>query len=238
MTTITENSTVGEVASSFPTSIPLFQQAGIDFCCGGNKTLADVCRDKGLSVEGLIAGVAQAQQPAENTGNRDWSSATLSELIDHILAKHHAYLRNEWPRLSSMLAKVIEAHGKNHGESLQPLGRFYSGLRRELEEHMWKEENILFPLIRQMEQAVNRSSGVMPGMPVGGPIQMMEHEHESAGNALREMRKATEDYRLPDDACATYKALFDGLKAMEADLHQHIHLENNILFPRSLALGE
>ena len=95
MTTITENSTVGEVASSFPASIPVFQQFGIDFCCGGNKTLADVCRDKGLSVDGLIAGVALAQQPAASTGNREWSSATLSELIDHILAKHHAYLRSE-----------------------------------------------------------------------------------------------------------------------------------------------
>jgi regulator of cell morphogenesis and NO signaling len=236
MTTITENSTVGEVASSFPTSIPLFQQAGIDFCCGGNKKLAEVCRDKGLSLEALIAGVAQSQLPAESAGNRDWSSATLSDLIDHILAKHHAYLYNEMPRLAATLSKVTQVHGKNHGESLQSLGRYYSGLMRELEQHMAKEENILFPLIRQLEQAGSRSSGVRPGMPVGGPIHMMEYEHEAAGNALREMRKATDDYRLPDDACATYRALFDGLKAMEADLHQHIHLENNILFPRALEL--
>lgn len=237
MTTITENTTVGEVASSFPKSIPLFQQAGIDFCCGGNKTLRDVCREKGLAVESFIAGVAQAHQSADNTADRDWSSATLSELLDHILAKHHAYLWNEMPKISTMLAKVIEVHGKNHSESLQPLGRFYSGLRRELEEHMWKEENILFPLIRQMEQA-SQSSRAMPGMPVGGPIHMMEYEHESAGNALRQMRKVTDEYRLPEDACATYRALFDGLKEMEADLHQHIHLENNILFPRALELGK
>ena len=235
MTSITENSTVGEVASSFPASIPVFQHAGIDFCCGGNKTLGDVCKDKGLSVESLIAGVAQAQQPAESTGEKDWSAVSLAELIDHILAKHHAYLRTEMPRLAGMLAKVIQVHGKNHGESLNPLGRTYAGLHRELEEHMWKEENILFPLIRQMEQ-VSKQSGVMPGMPVGGPIHMMEYEHESAGNALREMRRLTEDYRVPDDGCITYKALFDGLKAMEADLHQHIHLENNILFPRALEL--
>jgi regulator of cell morphogenesis and NO signaling len=237
MITITDQTTVGEVAGSVPASVRVFQQFGIDFCCGGGKSLAEVCTDKGVPLEQVLAGVRNAQQTPVSAATRDWNSATLAELIDHILAKHHAFLRSEFPRLGTMLAKVIEVHGQKHPESLQPLGRLYSGLRRELEEHMWKEENILFPLIKQLEEAHRTPGAILPGMPVGGPIDVMEMEHESAGNALRKMREVTSQYQAPSDGCATYRALFDGFREFEADLHEHIHLENNILFPRALELG-
>ena len=132
-----------------------------------------------------------------------------------------------------MLAKVIAVHGDRHPDSLRPLSPIYRGLKNELEEHMWKEENVLFPLIRQMEQA-KIAGRTMPRMPVSGPIQMMEMEHESAGNALRQLRRITSDFQPPEDACNTYRALLDGLKTLESDLHEHIHLENNILFPKAV----
>ncbi len=237
MIAITDNTTVGEVAGSVPASVRVFQQFGIDFCCGGGKTLAEACSDKGVPLDQLLAGVTSAQQSPATSATKDWSSAKLENLIDHILAKHHAFLRAEFPRLGAMLAKVIEVHGQKHPESLLPLGRLYSGLRKELEEHMWKEENILFPLIRQLEQAEKTPGAMRPGMPVGGPIDVMQMEHESAGEALRKMREVSSGFQAPADGCATYRALFDGFREFEADLHEHIHLENNILFPRALELG-
>jgi regulator of cell morphogenesis and NO signaling len=166
--TITEQTTVGEVASAVPASVRVFQQFGIDFCCGGGKTLAQACTEKGVALDGVLAGVANAQIPNESAQTRDWSSSTLTALIDYILKTHHEYLYAEFPRLGAMLAKVIHVHGDKHPESLYPLGKVYDGLRRELEEHMSKEENVLFPLIKQMEQARAGSGGSFPGMPVGG----------------------------------------------------------------------
>lgn len=237
MIAITENTKVGELASSVPASVRVFQQYGIDFCCGGGKTLAEACGEKGIPVEGVLAGVETAQRDPDASVEKDWNSATLAQLIDHILEKHHAFLKAEFPRLGVLLAKVIEAHGANHPESLRPLGRLYAGLRQELEQHMGKEENILFPLIQQLEQAHANGGQRIPAMPVDGPINVMEMEHESAGEALRQMRQVTSDYQVPADGCSTYRALLDGLRDMEADLHEHIHLENNILFPRALELG-
>ena len=236
MIAITDKTTVSEVARAFPGSVRVFQQYGIDFCCGGAKQLGEACREKGVPLEGFLAGVENALS-AEVPDTSDWSTATLSQLIDHILAKHHAYLRAEFPRLAGMLAKVIAVHGERHPELRHPLGDLYAGLQRELEGHMWKEENVLFPLIKRMEQGQGAGEERTQGMPVGGPIRMMEMEHESAGNALRQMRQVTSNYQAPEDACNTYRALFDGLNTLEADLHQHIHLENNILFPRAIELG-
>lgn len=235
MTAVSEQTTVGEVASTVPASVRVFQEFGIDFCCGGGKTLIEACREKGVSVEQVLAAVQKAEQRPHAQADADWKSESLTRLIDHILEKHHAYLHTELPRLGNMVARVIEVHGPQHADSLHPLGNIYAQLRRELEEHMWKEENILFPLIKRMEAAYDGASD-RPLMPVDGPIRMMEIEHEAAGNALQEMRQVTAGYQAPEDACNTYRALFHGLQELEADLHQHIHLENNILFPRALEL--
>ena len=235
MITITGQTTVSELARAVPASTRVFQQYGIDFCCGGAKTLAEASRAKGIALEGLLEQLENAERLPDGERAHDWNAATAASLIDHILDKHHAYLRSELPRLAGMLAKVIEVHGDRHPDSLRPLGPIYAGLKTELEEHMWKEENILFPLIRQMEQAKS-VGGTMPRMPVGGPIQVMETEHESAGNALRQLRQISSDYQPPEDACNTYRALLDGLKTLESDLHEHIHLENNLLFPKALEL--
>ncbi len=143
------------------------------------------------------------------------------------------------PRLAQMLAKVIEKHGEKHPESLPALDETYTGLRKELTDHMWKEENVLFPLVKELERAQSSGSGAGPQrMPVSTPIMVMEQEHEAAAAALREMRRLTGDYTPQEDACNTYRALLDGLQKFEADTHQHIHLENNILFPKAIELQE
>ena len=235
MITISGETTVSELARAIPAATRVFEQHGIDFCCGGGKTLDEISRAKGIALDAFLRELEAAERGRSSGPDRDWNSVTAGELIDHILDKHHAYLRAELPRLETMLTKVIAVHGERHPESLRPLAPIYRGLKTELEQHMWKEEGILFPLIKQMEQA--RANGELPPrLPVGGPIQVMEMEHEAAGSALRQLRQITSDYRPPEDACNTYRALLDGLKTMESDLHQHIHLENNILFPKALEL--
>jgi len=240
--TITHETTIGEIAASLPASIRLLERYGIDYCCGGGRPFEQACQEKGISAEQFLAEVKTTQQAAEAPRPRSWSSATLSELIAHILEKHHNYLHTELPRLSDMLAKVVAAHGEKHPASLYPLQKVFAGVKAELEGHMWKEENILFPLIQQTERGKTASAGfnppgfTPPAMSVQGPIRMMEMEHDSAGNALEQMRQLTDNYQAPEDGCQTYRALLEGFRTLEADLHEHIHLENNILFPRAIQL--
>ncbi|MBI4459966.1 MAG: iron-sulfur cluster repair di-iron protein [Acidobacteria bacterium] len=232
---ISQETKISEIAATVPASIRVFERYGIDYCCGGNGSFEQACQERGITPEQFLAEVKAVQQQNEAPTPRKWDSATLSELIAHILGKHHSYLRTELPRLSGMLAKVIAAHGENH-PSLYPLNEVFAGMQAELEGHMWKEENILFPLIQQIERAVSGSGAVRPGMSIQGPIQVMEMEHDSAGSALQEMRQLTGNYQLPEDGCPTYRALLDGFRTLEADLHEHIHLENNILFPRAIRM--
>ena len=235
--TITEKTTVGGVATAIPASIPVFEEYGIDFWCGGAKTLGEACRDRGVPATGVLAEVEQAQQKPWHSEVADWASENLGNLIDHILGKHHGFLWKDLPRLATILDKVIEVEGPKHSDFLRPLSWLYTRLRQELEQHMAKEESILFPLIRQMEEA-HTGRAMPPGMPVTGPIRVMEMEHEATGNALRQIRQFTSDYQAPEDACDTYRTLLKGLEGVEVDLHEHLHLENNILFPRALALAD
>jgi regulator of cell morphogenesis and NO signaling len=147
-------------------------------------------------------------------------------------------MREQLPRLQDLLAKVLKAHGPKHGTMLNPLQGTYNSLRQEIEQHLMKEEQVLFPYIRQIDEAASRGKPA-PEMHCGSvqnPIRQMEHEHDNAGNALSRMRQLTDNYTLPGDACNTFRALYDGLQALEDDLHQHIHLENNILFPKAIKL--
>lgn len=231
----TTDKTVGEIATANPSAARVFEKHGIDYCCGGGRPFDLARREKGLSAEQILAEVEQAKPTGDA---RDWATAPLPELADHIVNTHHTYLRAALPALDQRLAKVIAAHGPNHGDSLLPLRQTLQGLVEELTAHMMKEEMILFPLIKRIEAAQKAGAG-LPGAHCGSvnnPIRVMEYEHDSAANALREMRRVTGDYALPADACNTYRALFEGLQELETDLHLHIHLENNILFPRASEL--
>lgn len=235
--TLNEQQTVGEIAAENPASTRVFQKYHVDFCCGGQKKLGDACRELGISTEQVLTELDKAQSP-NGKPERDLTNASATALIEHIVATHHAYLKAELPRLAGTLGKVLEAHGERHGKSLQALSETFGALHGELDAHLRKEEMVLFPYITRLD--ASRTAGVQPPQApfgsVNNPIHMMLLEHDSAGNALREMRQITQDYAVPADGCATYRALFQGLQELESDLHQHIHLENNVLFPKAVRL--
>lgn len=237
MTTLTDHRTVGEIAAEYPATVRVFQKHQIDFCCGGNLPLRDACAERGLAPAEVLEELSQAASgPAADT--TDWNKATLSALIGHIVGTHHEYLKSELPRLSEMLDRVIVKHNAKYGGMPARLGEIFTALRAELESHLMKEERVLFPLVEQMESAAASGIAAPPSHcgSVNNPIRVMVHEHDAAGNALAEMRAVTINYALPEDACNTTRALYHGLQALEEDLHQHIHLENNILFPKAAAL--
>jgi regulator of cell morphogenesis and NO signaling len=237
MTTITRTPTVGELASRSLAAVRILEEHGIDYCCQGRRSLDEACREKGIDPGALISEVSAAEASPDRSA-RDWTQAPLAELVEHILTAHHFYLRGELPLLERRLAAVLDAHQERHGEMLRALAAVFAALKAELESHMGKEEVILFPFVVRAERMVN--SGLWSSPPpfgsVRNPILVMEHEHDSAGRALEKMRALTGGYAPPPEACNTWRALYDGLAALERDLHVHIHLENNILFPRALAM--
>ncbi|MCO6437223.1 MAG: iron-sulfur cluster repair di-iron protein [Phycisphaerae bacterium] len=233
MTEISPHMAVGQLVVERPSRARILEQFGIDYCCGGQQTLGEACAAQRIDTQEVVSALREADLEPVATEETDWAAASLDELIANILNEHHAYLRRELPRLSGLTAKVHSVHGQRHPE-LAEVRQTYDALRAELEAHLMKEEQILFPLIRAMEsfqtlEAVHCGS-------VQNPIRAMEHEHNSAGAALAQMRKLTGDFTPPGDGCNTYRAMLDGLAGLEADLHRHIHKENNILFPRATEL--
>jgi regulator of cell morphogenesis and NO signaling len=237
---VTAEKTVRELALENPAATRVFEKLGIDYCCGGNKSLEEACRAANLPMNSVLDSLAIAEQSARATKeDRNWPTEPLSDLVAHIRSTHHKYTRDELARLAPLLEKVCSVHGKNHPELLQVRTSFQD-LSKELTIHMMKEEMVLFPYIVRMEESVLQREPVLPP-PFGSvknPVAMMEHEHDSAGNALRTMREASCGYTPPGDACISYQTLYKALSEFEADLHQHIHLENNILFPRAIAMEQ
>jgi regulator of cell morphogenesis and NO signaling len=231
------NETVAEIAKGSLSAVRVFERLGIDYCCGGKRPLAEVCHEKGLNAEEVQQALNQ-EASARGTAGRDWNTAPLGELVEHIIVTHHDYLRREFQPLTDRLAKVYRVYNQRYGPMFAGLPEVFEGLRAEMEMHMFKEEKILFPAIVAAEAATSQG-GPLPMTPFGtvrNPINMMESEHDSAGNALAQIREITKNYEIPDYACVTFRALMNGLQEFEQDLHMHIHLENNILFPRAIAL--
>lgn len=235
--TLTPTKAVGEIAAEMPHSTREFEKLGIDYCCRGSRTLGEACAEANITVDEALARLQKnlaAVQPGDGT---DWQQEMLADLIAHIKGVHHVFVREECPRIEALTAKVVGVHGQNHPELLQLQGIF-SALAEELSVHLMKEEQVLFPHIVRMEESVLAGEPAPPAMfgTVVNPVRMMMHEHDGAGEALRSLRSVTSDYTLPDDACISYRTLYQALQGFESDLHQHIHLENNILFPRSVAM--
>jgi regulator of cell morphogenesis and NO signaling len=237
---VTVDKTVRELALENSAATRVFEKLGIDYCCGGNKSLEQACRTANLSINQVIDALETAAQSSRSVQSvRDWRREPLADLISHITNTHHKFTREELARLAPLLDKVCSVHGKNHPELLQVRAGF-QGLAQELTMHMMKEEQMLFPYIVRMEESVIQKEPILPS-PFGSvlnPVSMMEHEHDSAGNALRAMREASRGYTTPPDGCISYQTLYQALAEFEADLHQHIHLENNILFPRAIAMEQ
>jgi len=225
--------TLGQLAAERPAAAAVLERYGLDYCCGGGQTLAEACRKKCIDAEDVLAKIAQEEEKDERRQTEaevDWLRRSLAELCDHIERTHHDYLKAELPRLTKLIDKVVGVHGPRHPK-LRDVQLRFSQLRGELEPHMMKEEQVLFPAIRRLEQA--SAPPRFPFGSIGKPIAMMRHEHDQAGAALKDLRELTDGFTPPDDACNSYRTMLDALQTLEEDLHLHIHKENNILFPRA-----
>jgi len=218
---IRKETPVGHIAAEHPAATRVFHRFGIDFCCGGGKSIEAACSARDVDPDAVLQAL-NVELNQGQTNDTNWNDAELGSLIDHILTAYHKPLKEELPRLDAMTEKVAKVHHEKDSR-LNEVRSVYATLKAELDAHMMKEEQILFPMIRQGQGAF-----------AAGPISVMEHEHDSAGDALRRMREITDGFQPPEEACNTWRAMLHGLEELERELHQHIHLENNILFPRAL----
>lgn len=234
---ITPDTRIADIATQNPATIRIFQRFGIDFCCGGKRPLSEACADKHMTFAELRSALESAGAPDSSTPP---AGASLTELIRFIVDKYHADLRQELPRLGQMAAKVLDVHGARYPDVFPALAATFRGMREELEMHMIKEERVLFPYVERLE-ALAADGQTLTASPFGSiqaPIGMMEHEHEDAAQALARLRQLTDGYTPPADACNTFRGLYHGLAELEKALHEHIHLENNVVFPRAARLEE
>ena len=228
--------TLGEIAAKDLRKAEVFKKYGLDFCCGGKKTVKEACAEKGIDVTKVEKELQEADKnpSARPLPYNDWG---LDFLSDYIVNTHHSYIRKTLPDIRGYALKVAQVHGAHHPE-LIPIRQLVEEVNKELSEHIVKEETVLFPFIKELVMAKDRSQSpraVQFGS-VENPIHMMEAEHETAGRCMEEIRSLSNNYTLPGDACASYSLLFKMLNDFEEDLHIHVHLENNILFPKAIAL--
>ncbi len=228
--------TVREIALEQSSSIRVFEQFGIDYCCGGRKPLTEACAAANLDINAVIAALEAAATKA-NPDVENWVGKSLESLSSHIIATHHAYVKRELPRLAQLAQKVVNRHGLTKAE-LPVIAATLAHLDEELTEHLAKEEAVLFPYVAKLEQSIHLGTTKPDSCfgTVANPIAMMTREHDAAGALIAEIRRLTGAFTTPEDACPTFHAFYDGLREFEQDLHQHIHLENNILFPRAIEL--
>lgn len=234
--TVSITSTVRDLAVGIPGATRIFEQLGIDYCCGGGKSLADACDRVHVPVDQVVSTLESAAQ-SDTDFSQNWQSESLTALTAHIVDTHHEFTRQELIRLEKLFDKVCSRHGANHPELLA-LRETFLHLKQDLIPHLLREEQVLFPYIERMEAAVAGRREIPPPFfgTVQNPVRMMAMEHDTAGDLLRELRQLSGNYTPPPDACISYQTLYQALAELEADLHQHIHLENNILFPRAIEI--
>lgn len=224
---------VGSIVANWPAASRSFEKAGIDYCCGGKIPLEQACRKQGIEPQLFLAALEELAASAGTEPVVDAAAMSLTALADHIEATHHAYLKTELPRLDALTTKVAAAHG-DKDVRLAQVRNVFTSLAAEMGSHMLKEERILFPMIRQLD--ATESAPAFHCGSLANPIGQMELEHDQAGAALAQFRELTDGFTPPDWACNTYRAMLDALACLEQNLHQHVHKENNILFPRAIAL--
>lgn len=225
---ITTQSLVADIATHAPATIRVFQAHDIDFCCGGRRPLADACTERGLDVEALLGELRLAGSHPDSTA--DWSTASLTELVQHVQQRYHQALQQDLPWLGQMLVKVVERHGAAHPET-RDLQEIFNAFHLDLLHHMRKEDQVLFPAIVALERGATSSSDF------GAPIAVLEADHDETSRALARMRELTQRFTAPSDACPTFRGLYEGLAEVDRDMRVHVHLENHVLFPRAEALA-
>jgi len=224
---------VGNIVAEFPQAAEIFKEYRIDFCCGGDKMLTAVVKELNLDENSILNKLNQTYVTMANQHNKieeiDWREQSLTDLVDHIINTHHLYLQREMPQISDYVTKILRVHGVAHSE-LTKVHKLFHLLKLELEQHLIKEEEILFPLIKEYEKKPTNQNLEK----IQSVTNDIENEHEQAGDIIKELRKITNQYVLPADACTSFRLAYQKLEEMESDIFQHIHLENNILHPRLL----
>ncbi|ODM27667.1 iron-sulfur cluster repair di-iron protein [Clostridium sp. Bc-iso-3] len=228
MSTFSSSQSIGEIVSIMPKASEIFREFNIDFCCGGHRTLAEVIKNDKVDEQQLLRKLDTAYEESKNISSQtNFMEMSSTKLIDYIVNTHHVFLKRTLPELSELITKILRVHGSNHA-SLFKVHKLFHSLKTELEQHLIKEEEILFPIIKEYD--VNPSGELLNR--ISATMKETEDEHDTAGGILKELRKITNDYSVPKDGCSTYCRAFDKLQELESDLFQHIHLENNILFRR------
>jgi regulator of cell morphogenesis and NO signaling len=234
--TFDKNQTVREIAINNPTTVRVFENFGIDYCCGGKRPLHEACASANAPIDRVIEALAELDVNGTSL-EEAWTNSSLADLTAHIVQRHHRYVRDESPRIEMLLQKVVNRHGEAHPE-LGAIQDTFVALSQELFAHMMKEERILFPFLEAMEAAARSGQPAPLGCfaSVSLPIARMLADHDDAGALLAKMRDLSGDYRAPDGSCPSYRGLYQALEEFERDLHHHVHLENNILFPRAVEM--
>ncbi len=229
------NQTLAEIVTANHQTASVFEKYHLDFCCKGKRQLSQACIEKSLPLEEVTKDLNEVLLKAVHKDGALFNFITLSQLCDYIVATHHAYVRQNAPLIFFYLEKIANKHGGRHPELLK-IFQLFAQVKEELTEHMFKEEKVLFPRIKELDNHTTQSEAlpVSSSVYIKTPIAVMEHEHDQAGSLLELIREQTNNYTPPADACTTYRVAFASLATFEADLHQHVHLENNILFPRAI----
>jgi len=232
---VQKDNKIGEIVAANFRAAQIFESFGLDFCCGGKKSISDACKEKELNPEKVISELSKIDEKQANLQRFEKWEADF--LIDYIINNHHQYVVYSIPAIENHLQKLASKHGEKHHELVE-IQEIFSALKDELLNHMQKEEKMLFPYIKKLKLAVDNSHAI-PLAPFGAvenPLRVLESEHESAGKMMSDINKLSSGYKPPEDACGTYRVLYNELNEFENDLHMHIHLENNILFPKALEL--
>lgn len=225
---------IGKIAAEDYRKALVFKEFGLDFCCGGKKTLAEAAKEKGIDKE-VIQKELDAVEAQGNDNIQDFSKWEISELIDYVVNKHHEYIKERTPEILAILTKVVNVHSSAHPELVE-LYQNFTWLDQEISNHLRKEEEVLFPYIKSLASVARKD--VPENAAIKNAIRYMEEEHVNAAQFLENMKKITDDYTVPPGACGSYKMLFGLLNEFDEDLRKHVHLENNILFPKAVLLEE
>lgn len=231
------NQTLAEIVTANHEAATVFEKYQLDFCCKGKRPLLQACKEKNLPEEEVAKELKEVIASSTVTDGNLLNYISLTQLCDYIVDTHHAYVRQSSKQIAFYLEKIASKHGGRHPELVQ-IFELFRIVNEEMASHMYKEENILFPRIKELEK--QNTDSLKLGLPASGyieaPIAVMEHEHDNAGTLLEQIRQKSNNYTAPGDACTTYRVAFASLQAFEADLHKHVHMENNIVFPRAIEL--
>ncbi|MBS4538864.1 iron-sulfur cluster repair di-iron protein [Clostridium sp. D2Q-11] len=227
---IKKDQPIGEIATIFPKATNIFMEYEIDFCCGGDRKLEVAIAEKNIDENELLDKLNTEYQEMQKSMDKDvdWQQESMSNLIDYIVNKHHAFMKEEMPVTERFVSKILQVHYLSHGDVLVELHKLFNQLKTEIAEHLIKEEEVLFPLIKEYENNPSEKT-LEKALKV---LEETESEHDVAGDILKDMRKLTKGFKVPEDGCNTYRVTYEKIEAIEKDLFQHIHLENNILFNR------